>query len=179
MISHGQTEAMIAHDPLIGYVVMFSHAHIEPEIRVEPAADHTVDLRGVNSVKAFIDVIWFVRQVTSIYSIGSDRCYPGRAWRKRMSTRHSTPASIKRYGSSDRSNATATYFMCAPQMIIIASPLKPFEHTAKGTARREVCLKLYASEIDALYAGEQDALAAQDREFPDFRKNRPHYLELI
>ncbi|KAI0753486.1 acetyl-CoA synthetase-like protein [Daedaleopsis nitida] len=122
-------EAMIAQDPLIGSVVMFGHAHIEPGILVEPAAGHTVDHRDKDSVKAFIDVIW---------------------------------------PSVEKANLNAPeYARIKKDMIIVASPLKPFEHTAKGTARRGVCLKLYATEIEALYAGEQDAVAAQDREFPD------------
>ena len=53
------------------------------------------------------------------------------------------------------------------QMILIASPDKPLEHTAKGTARRGVCLQLYAGEIDALYAAEDGESYAGDREFPD------------
>jgi hypothetical protein len=37
------------------------------------------------------------------------------------------------------------------QMIIIASPTKPFVYTAKMTARRQVILKDYDEEINALY----------------------------
>ena len=37
------------------------------------------------------------------------------------------------------------------QMIIVASPSKPFVYTAKMTARRQAILKEYDSEINALY----------------------------
>jgi hypothetical protein len=36
-------------------------------------------------------------------------------------------------------------------MIIVASPSKPFVHTAKMTARRQAILKDYDLEINALY----------------------------
>jgi hypothetical protein len=37
------------------------------------------------------------------------------------------------------------------QMIIVASPSKPFMYTAKMTARRQAILKDYDEEINALY----------------------------
>lgn len=37
------------------------------------------------------------------------------------------------------------------QMIIVASPAKPFVYTAKMTARRQAILKDYDAEINALY----------------------------
>ena len=37
------------------------------------------------------------------------------------------------------------------QMIMLTNPSKPLEYTAKGTPRRQVCIKAYADEIDALY----------------------------
>ena len=41
------------------------------------------------------------------------------------------------------------------QMLIVASPSKPFAYTAKMTARRQAILKDYDEEINALYAMEQ------------------------
>jgi hypothetical protein len=38
------------------------------------------------------------------------------------------------------------------QMIIVASPSKPFSYTAKMTARRQAILKDYDEEINALYS---------------------------
>ena len=37
------------------------------------------------------------------------------------------------------------------QMIVVASPSKPFVYTAKMTARRQAILKDYDNEINALY----------------------------
>ncbi|KAI0350560.1 acetyl-CoA synthetase-like protein [Trametes cingulata] len=37
------------------------------------------------------------------------------------------------------------------EMIMVTSPDKPLEYTAKGTPRRQVCIAAYAEEIDALY----------------------------
>jgi hypothetical protein len=36
-------------------------------------------------------------------------------------------------------------------MILIASPDKPLELTAKGSARRNICLAKYESEIEQIY----------------------------
>jgi len=36
-------------------------------------------------------------------------------------------------------------------MIITTDPSKPLEFTPKGTPRRQVCLKSYEKEIDAVY----------------------------
>ncbi|KAI0633130.1 acetyl-CoA synthetase-like protein [Trametes polyzona] len=37
------------------------------------------------------------------------------------------------------------------EMILVTSPNKPLEYTAKGTPRRQICIAAYAEEIDALY----------------------------
>lgn len=37
------------------------------------------------------------------------------------------------------------------EMIMVTSPDKPLEYTAKGTPRRQVCIRSYEPEIDALY----------------------------
>ncbi|KAI0708460.1 acetyl-CoA synthetase-like protein [Earliella scabrosa] len=56
----------------------------------------------------------------------------------------------------------------ARNMILLASPAKPLEHTPKGTARRAVCLRMYASEVEALYAKEQEGIdVARNRLIPD------------
>ena len=35
---------------------------------------------------------------------------------------------------------------------MVTNPSKPLEYTAKGTPRRQVCIKAYEAEIDQLYA---------------------------
>lgn len=42
-------------------------------------------------------------------------------------------------------------FSLCPQMIIVASPSKPFEYTSKGTPRRHFMTARYDQEIQALY----------------------------
>ncbi|KAI0758786.1 acetyl-CoA synthetase-like protein [Fomes fomentarius] len=37
------------------------------------------------------------------------------------------------------------------EMIMVTKPSKPLEYTAKGTPRRQICIKAYDEEIDALY----------------------------
>ncbi|KAJ7485527.1 acetyl-CoA synthetase-like protein [Mycena latifolia] len=59
----------------------------------------------------------------------------------------------------------AVYARIRKNMIITASPSKPFEYTPKGTPRRPVTLQLYSSEIEALYSAEEVPMA--DRQFPD------------
>ncbi|KAI0629576.1 acetyl-CoA synthetase-like protein [Trametes polyzona] len=39
-----------------------------------------------------------------------------------------------------------------PNMLLLASPEKPFERSIKGEVRRAACLRLYADEIEALYS---------------------------
>ncbi|CDO69440.1 hypothetical protein BN946_scf184791.g35 [Trametes cinnabarina] len=51
-------------------------------------------------------------------------------------------------------------------MIIVTSPNKPLEYTAKGTPRRGVCLRLYEDEIDSLYSSAADT-SPQNQQFPD------------
>lgn len=53
-------------------------------------------------------------------------------------------------------------------MIILAAPTKPFEYTAKGTPRRNACLKTYEGEIEALYTGMwKDVKGLAEREYLD------------
>jgi hypothetical protein len=42
-------------------------------------------------------------------------------------------------------------------MIITTDPSKPLEFTPKGTPRRQVCLKTYEKEIDAVYEAVNDS----------------------
>ncbi|OJT07922.1 hypothetical protein TRAPUB_1201 [Trametes pubescens] len=51
------------------------------------------------------------------------------------------------------------------RMILVASKEKPLQHTQKATTRRGVCLKLYMTEIDDLYASNSDQSPVH-REFP-------------
>ncbi|EMD35494.1 hypothetical protein CERSUDRAFT_157295 [Gelatoporia subvermispora B] len=43
------------------------------------------------------------------------------------------------------------------EMIVVTSPSKPLEFTAKGTPRRQVCLNAYEAEIDAAYAAAENS----------------------
>ncbi|KAJ3572833.1 hypothetical protein NP233_g2821 [Leucocoprinus birnbaumii] len=43
------------------------------------------------------------------------------------------------------------------EMILVTNPKKPLEFTPKGTPRRQVCLKSYSAEIDALYDAVKDS----------------------
>ena len=53
------------------------------------------------------------------------------------------------------------------QRIVVAKPSKPLEYTPKGTARRALCLNLYAAEIEEVYQDERDASLASGRQFHD------------
>ena len=65
--------------------------------------------------------------------------------------RRSIPGYSRRYvlREFDVSAHTEAGFL---QMIMVASPDKPFTYTAKGTTRRQTIIADYAAEIDALYA---------------------------
>jgi hypothetical protein len=51
-------------------------------------------------------------------------------------------------------------------MIITSNPNKPLEFTPKGTPRRQVCLKTYEKEIEAVYEVVEDSSQA-DIPIPD------------
>jgi hypothetical protein len=42
-------------------------------------------------------------------------------------------------------------------MIMVTKPSKPLDMTAKGTPRRQLCLDIYAEEIEELYAVVQES----------------------
>ncbi|KAI0774940.1 hypothetical protein BD413DRAFT_537880 [Trametes elegans] len=46
-------------------------------------------------------------------------------------------------------------------MILVASPDKPLKRTPKGTAKRRICLKMYAKEIEGLYAAQVEVCPAE------------------
>ncbi|EIN05387.1 acetyl-CoA synthetase-like protein [Punctularia strigosozonata HHB-11173 SS5] len=46
------------------------------------------------------------------------------------------------------------------EMIMVASPFKPFQYTSKGTIRRQVTLQEYQEEIEALYASVEESTQA-------------------
>ncbi|KDQ13181.1 hypothetical protein BOTBODRAFT_160791 [Botryobasidium botryosum FD-172 SS1] len=45
----------------------------------------------------------------------------------------------------------------AKEMIVVASPLKPFEYTSKGSVKRQFNLDIYRKEIEAAYAATSSA----------------------
>ncbi|KAJ7665037.1 acetyl-CoA synthetase-like protein [Mycena polygramma] len=59
---------------------------------------------------------------------------------------------LKIWPSVERLNRFApAHSRILKEMILVASSSKPFEYTAKGTAKRQAVLKLYSPEIDNLY----------------------------
>lgn len=46
-------------------------------------------------------------------------------------------------------------------MIVVASPDKPLQYTAKNTARRQVIIKEYEAEIEALYRTVEETTQTQ------------------
>ncbi|KAI9058660.1 acetyl-CoA synthetase-like protein [Trametes sanguinea] len=58
----------------------------------------------------------------------------------------------KIWPSIEKMNAYApSHSRIFKEMIMVTSPNKPLEYTAKGTPRRQVCINAYSEEIDALY----------------------------
>ncbi|KAM5541012.1 hypothetical protein V8D89_005323 [Ganoderma adspersum] len=58
----------------------------------------------------------------------------------------------KIWPSIEKMNAFApSHSRIFKEMIMLTSPNKPLEYTAKGTPRRQICIKAYTDEIDALY----------------------------
>ncbi|RDX49617.1 acetyl-CoA synthetase-like protein [Lentinus brumalis] len=58
----------------------------------------------------------------------------------------------KIWPSIEKMNAYApSHSRVFKEMIMVTTPNKPLEYTAKGTPRRQVCIAAYADEIDALY----------------------------
>ena len=47
------------------------------------------------------------------------------------------------------------------EMIVFASPSKPFTHTAKGTVRRQAVINEYAAEIEKIYESQDSAASLE------------------
>ncbi|KAI0325854.1 acetyl-CoA synthetase-like protein [Cubamyces sp. BRFM 1775] len=60
---------------------------------------------------------------------------------------------------------SASYAKIRPEMILLTSPDKPLEYTAKRTARRGVCLALYAKEIEDIYASTEARESPEERQY--------------
>ena len=58
----------------------------------------------------------------------------------------------------ERANAFAPkHSRIFKEMIVVSRPSKPFEYTAKGTARRQGTINMYDEEIKAAYAAVEDS----------------------
>ncbi|KAI0325855.1 acetyl-CoA synthetase-like protein [Cubamyces sp. BRFM 1775] len=59
----------------------------------------------------------------------------------------------------------ASYAKIRREMILVTSPDKPLQYTAKRTPRRDICLVLYSKEIEDLYASAEADESPEKREF--------------
>jgi len=62
-------------------------------------------------------------------------------------------------------------------MIIVRSSDKPFEYTVKGTLRRQACLRIYETEIEAVYAAVENS--SQTELTPPSEWNAQTTLEFV
>lgn len=145
---------------------MFGRHHIEPGVIIAPSADVDHSPGDEKKVKEFIQLIWYAITLVCCIPIHG-HFYSGLLLRGRICVHQPMRISRRTYVVP---YYTICLFRCSVwilQRVIVTSPSKPLEYTPKGTPRRPVCLKLYASEIAALYKDEEDAASAATRQFPD------------
>ncbi|KAI0370654.1 acetyl-CoA synthetase-like protein [Pilatotrama ljubarskyi] len=118
-------EKIINEDPHVKCSVMFGRGKFQNGILIEPREAYAIDPNDMKQVEAFRNMIWLGHGVS--------------------------PASFTR-PSVERANEIAPqHSRIFKEMILVASPSKPFQFNIKGLPRRKIILDQYHDEIEALY----------------------------
>lgn len=100
--------------------------------------------KDVLDVEAFRNAIWY-EQVMSCEIDDHDICRPT------VEQANATAPSHSRLFKDVRSLFSVESSDAYLQMVVLATPSRPFQVTAKGTPRRQAILDDYAQDIDAAY----------------------------
>ncbi|KIJ41947.1 hypothetical protein M422DRAFT_229444 [Sphaerobolus stellatus SS14] len=120
----GPLENMLNQDPHVISSVMFGRGYFQAGIIVDPKPEFKFNPDDELKVAAFRNKIWPTVQKMNAFAPQQSRLF-----------KEVSQTSISQF-----------------HMIMVVNPSKPFQYTAKNTARRQVIINDYNEEIEALYA---------------------------
>ncbi|RXW20332.1 hypothetical protein EST38_g5522 [Candolleomyces aberdarensis] len=125
----GPIETIIRRHPKVNCAIVFGRGRFQAGVLVEPSS---LGGDGNFAREAFIDEIW---QVISLLPFHSP--FPQPSWPQIEEANRIAPSHSRIF----------------KEMVILSSPGKPFQYTAKGSPRRQVVIDMYEKEINDLYDG--------------------------
>ncbi|KAK0193507.1 NRPS-like enzyme [Armillaria mellea] len=132
----GPIEAGLAADKRVAAALMFGRSKFQPGVLILPSPEEAFDPSDTTSLVEYRSKIWlvvvFLSLTTAELEVDRDTI---------MKVNGQAPQQSRIY----------------KEMILVATPSKPFEFTAKGTVRRKAVLKAYDQEIEDLYKAVDDA----------------------
>lgn len=124
-------ERILLQDPDICIAIFFGRGRFNNGVLVQPAK--SLDPRDVENVNEFRNKIWPTVSRMNAYAPAHSRLQKEVRNPLRAMRCSALPSDLDF------------------KMILIVDPAKPLELTAKGTARRNVCLAKYEDEIETIY----------------------------
>jgi hypothetical protein len=118
---------------------MFGRGRFQNGVIITPKSQYVFDPTDHDKLAAFRNDIWPTIVRMNAFAPQHSRLF--------KEVRHPAHSIV-----SQPTNTTIT-----KQMILVASPSKPFQYTSKGSIRRQVTLDLYTAEIEAVYASVEES----------------------
>ncbi|TFY82198.1 hypothetical protein EWM64_g1812 [Hericium alpestre] len=135
----GPLEGILMTDPHIACAIMFGRGKFQNGVIIEPKEEFAFDPRDEGKLAEFRNRIWPSVEKLNEFAPAHSRLF-------------------KEVGYSTLySKNNVTRIPVPYQMILVPSPDKPFEYTAKGSPRKGAIVKAYDAEIEALYAAVEDS----------------------
>ncbi|KDQ23277.1 hypothetical protein PLEOSDRAFT_1068285 [Pleurotus ostreatus PC15] len=129
-------ETLINRNPAVHCGLVFGRGRFQAGILIEPHPNYVFDPEDLEQLNSFRDIVWHAF------------------------TSH-------RWPTIEEANKIApSHSRIFKQMVLVSSPAKPFEFTAKGTPRRHIIIDAYANEIGAAYDQLEEA-SEEDIPLPD------------
>ena len=141
-------EGILAQDPHILSAVMFGRGRFQNGVLIDPKPQFAFDPKDETKLEAFRKLIWQVFVSPWVFLGSHFKFRPTVERLNDFAPQHSRLFKEARTAICIYDTMLTDVTL---QMIIVASPSKPFVYTAKMTARRQAILKDYDEEINALY----------------------------
>ncbi len=136
------------HDPQVFACLMFGRGRFQNGILIQPKEGF--DPRDEVKLEEYRNKIWFVARL--IICLGMSLIEEPQAFHREDERFRAVSFSHLQGGTLLTAMMRCRHKLNIwLQMIMVTDPSKPLEYTAKGTPRRQVCIKAYTEEIDALY----------------------------
>ena len=135
-------------NPNIAIAIMFGRGRFQNGVLLHPP--NPVNPDNESELIAYRNLVWYVFFL--------------------LSSHHGTQS--PRRNTIEKANEHApAHSKIFKEMILVTSPDKPVELTAKGTPRRQVALNAYAREIEDLYEKVKDELIVSAKTLRDAKQN--------